>query len=98
VQPTDTPVKKIDGNDMNNKMIHVEVHPPEIHLGDTFVRVAGAEPSPVNITVEPSPVQVGDTIQHLPQPKTVESIVRAERQADGSIVAKIVHQDELKKD
>lgn len=104
------------------KMIHVEVHPPEIHLGDTFVRVAGAQPSPVTVNMEPNPpanvtvnnaatkvytpdvnVSLGDTtvqadmrapapIAAVPPvtPKRVTKVVKAERQADGSMLAKII--------
>lgn len=100
------------------KAVHVEVHPPEIYLGDTFVRVAGAEPSPVNVHVEAPPaanvevhpavnkiytpdvnVQMGDTTIHadmraMPGQKAGTRIVKAERQPDGSMVAKIEGNEE----
>ena len=97
-------------------MVQVTVNTPDIHLGDTFVRVAGAEPSPVNVTVEAAPtpsvtvegsvtkvftpdvnVQLGDTTVQADmrapekkEPKRVTKVVKAERQPDGSMLAKVV--------
>ena len=106
-QPVEKPTEDVQ------KMVHVEVHPPEIHLGDTFVRVAGAEPSPVTVNIEPSPapnvevhpavtkvytpdvnVHLGDTtiqadMRAVPGQKAGSRIVKAERQPDGSMIAKI---------
>ena len=105
-------VQKMVQDEMTRNPVHVEVHPPTINLGDTFVRVAGAEPSPVNVHIDPQhitlnpaepaevSVQLGDVTVQADMRGTINKsstrTVTASRQPDGTMLAKFEDTEEAK--
>lgn len=89
------PVKPTpSGEEEVKKLFNITVNTPEIHQGDTFVRVAGAEPMTVNVEAPPpANVHVGDKHDTHVLPIKKTRTVRATRQPNGEMLAKIEYEE-----